>query len=248
MKKSLLLLVAAFSCISLTSQAQMGGSGSPDFSDMTDKFFGEHTTFEAAIEVTAKAPNAPEPLVMNGRMAVLDKKTRFEMNFADTKGGGLPPNAAEQMKQMGMDRTVIISRPDRQTSYLIYPGLNAYAELPLKESGGTNSGDYQIGTLKLGVETIDGHECDKNKVSVTNKLGKVQQATVWNARDLKNFPIQIETEQKGNPVKMKFKGVKFEKPAAAQFDPPADCTRYENVQALMQKEVMKRMMNQAAPR
>jgi hypothetical protein len=61
---------------------------------------------------------------------------------------------------------------------------------------------------------------------------------------MKDFPIQIQMElQKENPgnlMTMKFKDVKLEKPAASLFDAPKDYTKYPNPMALMQAEMMKR--------
>jgi hypothetical protein len=243
-------ITAYFAAIALTatllpSHAQMGGPGAsgPDFADVTEKFFGEHTAFSASVEIEAQPPNAPERLTMPGKMAVLDKKSRFEMDLSQAKGGGLPPGAAEQMKQMGMDKTIIISRPDKKMSYLIYPGLTAYAEMPTKDKAATESKDKElkVTTTELGKEKFDGHDCVKNKIVVTDKDGKNHEATVWNATDLKKFPIKLETVQQGNAVVMKFKDVKFEKPEAGQFEPPTDYKKYDSMMALMQQEMMKRM-------
>jgi len=44
------------------------------------------------------------------------------------------PEAAAQMKAMGMDKMIAISRPDKKVTYLVYPGLNAYLEMPLKDA------------------------------------------------------------------------------------------------------------------
>ncbi|MBW8864619.1 MAG: hypothetical protein JF609_06795 [Verrucomicrobia bacterium] len=52
------------------------------------------------------------------------------MSMVDVKGSGLPPNAGAQMKAMGMDVVVTITRPEKKLSYLIYPGMQSYVENP----------------------------------------------------------------------------------------------------------------------
>jgi len=47
------------------------------------------------------------------------------------------------------------------------------------------------------------------------------EAVVWNATDLKDFPIQIEMKEKDRTVLMHFTNVRFDKPDAKQFDVPA---------------------------
>jgi len=43
---------------------------------------------------------------------------------------------------------------------------------------------------------------------------------VWNATDLKDFPIQIEMKEKDRTVRMHFTDVRFVKPEAKQFEIP----------------------------
>jgi len=107
--------------------------------------------------------------------------------------------------------------------------------------------DLQVETTELGKETIDGHDCIKNKVVVTGKDGTQHESTVWNATDLKSFPVKIVTQEKDNTVTMQFKDISFDKPAASQFDPPADYTKYDDMQTMMQTEMMKRMGGMGMP-
>ena len=96
-------------------------------------------------------------------------------------------------------------------------------------------------TTELGKDTVDGHDCVKNKVTVTDKEGKQHESTVWNATDLKNFPVKIVTTEQGNNGTMLFKNISMTKPAASNFEPPAGLTKYDNVQTMMQTEMMKKM-------
>jgi hypothetical protein len=179
---------------------------------------------------------------MPGKIAYLEGKSRFEMDMTEMKGGNTPAQAAAQMKQMGMDKITTISRPDTKTTILIYPGLQAYVENPITDTNAVKAAsDFKSQTTELGKETVDGHACVKNKVVVTDTAGKSYESTVWNATDLKNFPIKIETSTGGQTTTMLFKDVKFDKPAAAQFEPPSDYKKYDNMMTMMQEEMMKRM-------
>jgi hypothetical protein len=142
---------------------------------------------------------------------------------------------------MGMDRMIMISRPDKKTGYQVYPGLQAYVEnpLPAQESGSSPS-DFKIETTELGKETVDNHPCVKNKTVVTDKDGNKHESTVWNATDLKKFPIKIEHLENGTKVMMLFHDVSLSKPAAGLFDAPSDATKYDSMQAMMQQSMMKR--------
>lgn len=124
---------------------------------------------------------------------------------------------------------------------MIYPGLQSYLETPLPDSAGGTNGNFKIETTELGKETVDGHECIKNKVVITDTDGVKRESTVWNATDLKKFPVKIETDEHGHQAIMNFKDVSFTKPNASEFDAPAGYTKYDNMQAMMQNEMMKKM-------
>ena len=110
---------------------------------------------------------------MNSELRMSNSETRFEMDMTEIKGGNMPPQAAAQMKQMGMDKMITISRPDKNTTCMIYPGLQAYVENPIQDADAAKpASDFKSETTELGKETVDGHACVKNKVVVTDSSGK----------------------------------------------------------------------------
>jgi len=243
MKKHISIITAVILCFALVpAYSQLGQMpGGSQFDSATAKLFGENTAFSAASETQMKSKSG-DLMIMPGKMSFDAGKTRLEMNMADIKGGQMPANAAAQMKSMGMDQMVMIARPDKKASYLVYPGLQSYAELPLKEAQAAMTNEnFKIVTTELGKETVDGHPCVKNKVVVTDDKGTAHESTVWNATDLKNFPIKIVHTEAGNEVTMAFKDITLGKPAANLFEAPAGYTHYDNLQTMMQKEMMKKM-------
>jgi hypothetical protein len=245
MKNHFSILASAIICLGLVpaySQPGPGGAPSgPPLGGATGKLFGDNQTFSAGLEMQI-TDKSGKPITMPGKISFDAGKQRFEVNLADMKGGNLPPNAAAQMKSMGMDQMVTVARPDKKAAYLIYPGMQSYAEIQLSnaDSAPTNN-DYKVEITELGKETVDGHPCVKNKYVVTDNEGAKHESTVWNATDLKKFPVKIQTAEQGDDVTMQFKNVSLTKPAASLFDPPAGFTKYDNIQQLMQQEMMKRM-------
>lgn len=219
----------------------MGGPGGPNFGGSMLKLFGDNKSFSAHLDIQAKDGRAGDTTIP-GKIMFDEGKSRFEMDMANMKNSKMPPGAVEQMKAMGMDSMVAISRPDKKSSYLIYPGLSAYAEMPLKESDSPEAASKsKITTTEIGKETLAGHACVKNKVVVTDENQKSQEFTVWNASDLKSFPVQIEMTENKTAVTMTFTEVKLAKPESKLFDAPTELKRYDNVMTLMQGEMMKKM-------
>ena len=222
-----------------------GGMGGPPpgpgLSGSTTKLFGDNSTFSANLEMQT-SNDASETMTVPGKIFFDQGKSRFEMDMSQLKGGKMSPDAAAQMKSIGMDKMTMISRPDKKLGYQVFPGMQAYLEnaLPEREANGQPD-DYKIEITELGKETVDGHPCIKNKAVVTDKDGTKHESLVWNATDLKKFPIKIEQMEDGTKVTMLFRDVSLTKPAAELFDPPAGATKHGSMQAMMQQMMMKRL-------
>jgi hypothetical protein len=117
--------------------------------------------------------------------------------------------------------------------------------MPEKEAK-EKEADFKIETTELGKEAVNGHPCVKVKAVVTDDKGVKTEATLWKASDLKQFPVKLERTENGSLVTMNFKDVKLAKPDAKVFDPPADATKYDSMQAMMQ-EVMAKRFGQGTP-
>ena len=243
MKKSFLLtttLIALGLAPTFAQPGARGGGPSPNFGGAMSKLFGANQTFSTTMEFQMPGPDG-DTVTMSGQMNFDTGKSRFEMNMSEMRGSKMPPSALTQMKAMGMDTVISISRPDLNLVYVVYPGLNSYLQRPQPASSDSvNPDDYKAEFTELGKETVDGHDCVKNKVIVTDKAGTKHESTVWNATDLKNFPVKIETTEQGKSATMLFKSVSFNKPASSLFEAPAGLTKFDNMQAL-QSEVMKKM-------
>lgn len=242
MKKHLRILTTTILCLAAAPTfAQFGKSpGGPKFDGAMAKLFGDNAAFTATVENQIK-PTSGDLMTMPGKMAFDAGKARFEMNMAEAKGMKLPPEAIEQMKAMGFDQMVTLSLPAKKLTYLIYPGLESYVETPVAAAKEGTNDTLKLEVKEVGKDTVDGHPCVQNNVVITDGQGTTNQFTVWNATDLKKFPVKIFHVEQGNEVTMLFKNVTLAKPPASAFEVPAGYTRYSNMQTMMQTEMMKKM-------
>ena len=227
-------------------QAQVPGGSSTPMNAAMLKMFGKNTNFTAKAEVRMLDDSQKETMCLSFGMALLDGKMRAVMDMSQIKNAMMTPQMLAQMKQMGADRTIYVVRPDLKANYIIYPSLKAYAQMPMSDADKQALGkEPRIKTTPLGKETIDGHPCVKNKVVVTDEKGQSQEATVWNATDLKDFAIQMQIKETNSNVIMKFKDVQLGKPNAQEFEPPAGFTKYQSIQEI-QQVMMEKMMGTPA--
>jgi len=186
------------------------------------KLFGTAGAFTAKVEARAFDQSEKETVRMPMDFALLEGKVRIEINVAQVQAKNLPASAVAKLKQAGMDHVISVFRPDKGTTYVLYPGTQSYLSMPLsKGEGETIEKGLTLEKNALGKETIEGHACVKNKVVVKNDQWPVLRAITWNAADLKDFPLQIEIKEKQSTVRMRFTQVRFAKPDAQQFDLPA---------------------------
>jgi hypothetical protein len=221
----------------------MGGPPpGPGLSGSTAVLFGENDSFSATLEMQNGGGDDADTMTMPGKIFFDQGKSRFEMDTSQLKGSKMPPSAAAQMKSIGMDKMIMISRPDKKVGYMVYPGMQAFMENPLPErEAAAPASDYKMEVTEIGKEIVDGHPCIKNQAVVTDKDGTRHQALVWNATDLKKFPVKIEQQEGNTKVTMSFRDISFSKPAADLFEPPSNATKYDSMQSMMQQVIMKRM-------
>jgi hypothetical protein len=74
-----------------------------------------------------------------------------------------------------------------------------------------------------GTDTVDGHPCKVENVTVTPSDGQPHTMKMWEAEDLKGFPIKIEMQSKNGPITMQYKNLSFDEPAASLFTHPDNC-------------------------
>jgi hypothetical protein len=223
-----------------SAQAQVTGVGGPQVSAPMSELFGEHKAFTATIKNDIKTGD--ETLSMPCKMSFLDGKCRLDVDLTQSKGSQMAPGMGQELKALGMAEMTVITYSGKDTQLLIYPGLKSYAEIANTSATGTNGASKaKMTSTELGKETIEGHPCVKNKVLITDAQGKASEATVWNASDLKNFPVRIDTVDGTTKNSMVFSAVKFDKPDAKLFEAPSGYTRYTSVEAMMQQMIMKMM-------
>ena len=225
--------------------AQVTAGASPGLNAALVRLFGNVTGFTAQLEIRVTDTNGTETLNAPMKFSLLDGKMRGDLDVTKLKSKDLPALAASAASSVGMDRVITLVRPDKKETYLLYPKFEACVVAPLD--------DEDISALKkpakldktpLARETLDGHPCVKSKVVVTEPDGRKHAATVWNATDLKDFPVQIQTVDNGDTIVMRFRQVKFERPVAADFDLPAGTTKYNDATELTQA-VLKKLIGQA---
>jgi len=223
-------------------RAQMPAAGPPGWNAALTRLFGDIKAFTARAEMRAWDKAGRELASVPMGFALLDDKVRLEVDMTQMKSAQFSPGMGAQLKQMGMDRTVVVMAMQKKSMLLMYPGLQAYVDMPMPdEAAAAVDRNFKIEKTPLGKETVDGHACVKHRVILTDAKGQKAEAMVWNASDLKDFPVQMQMNDKEATVVMRYKEIQLAKPETKQFDPPAGFTRHADMQQLMMVAMQKQM-------
>jgi hypothetical protein len=204
------------------------------------KLFGTNTAFTAHAEFHVFDKNQKETDILPMTLVFLDGRMRIDIDMNQVKSTDMPQGMLQVLRNLGMDQAVVISRPDKKIIDSIYPRAKSYAEIPMsKDEIAASEKTFKVEKKSEGKELIDGHSCDKNKVSLVSDKGEKGEATVWSNPDLKDFPVQMELTYPDSTVVVKFKEVKLSKPDTKQFEPPTGLTKYDTAEALRDALVSK---------
>ena len=237
MKPITLAILGCWSFVSV-SLAQMPGGPPPDPCAALGKFFTRDTAFTASATVVTTGKKKSDNSTMTMLFAVSGGNMRNEMDL--TKMSGVRASDLDGMKQMGMDKMIILKVADKQAAYIVYPNLQSYCDMPAGRKGNPEG---KVDKTELGRDTVENHPCTKSKLTFTDKDGRTSEALVWEATDLKNFPIQYQTVDEGQTTTTTFTDIKSGKPAASLFELPASYKKYGSMQEMMMGN-MQRLMQQ----
>ena len=153
---------------------------------------------------------------------------RNEMDM--TRMSGVRASDLDGMKQMGMDKMVILRRSEKNAAYMVYPNLKSYCPLPAGKKGNPEG---KLEKTELGKDTVETHPTTKSKLTFTDKDGQTAEALVWEAADMKNFPIQYQTVEEGQTTTTTFSDIKMVKPDASLFELPESYKQYDSMQQMI---------------
>lgn len=235
------LIVSVLLLTTLPAGAQFTGPGSLGVSATLIRMFGTNLAFTARVEYQALDARNQERVGLPLSFARRGNSIRVAVDLARLRNRERP-DALAQLKPLGMDEVVSIIRPDQTAAWVLFPKLRSAVKLPMPDSEAEAFlKPGKMTRTRLGAEPMEGHPCLKYRVLATDTQGKRHEATVWNATDLRDFPVCVITRDGEDTVVMRFRQVQFVTPDVAAFEPPPGYTQCADMQVLMAGPVVKYM-------
>jgi hypothetical protein len=122
--------------------------------------------------------------------------------------------------------------------FLMSGPLQGYAPI----SSAARFARVEFGSAVGGQERVSGYACQKSEAKVVAEDGAETVFQVWRAAELKGMPVRIARTVQGAPLTVTLSRVRLEAPPGDLFAPPADFTRYNSAE-LMMNELVSRQQN-----
>jgi hypothetical protein len=112
----------------------------------------------------------------------------------------------------------------QHTNYMVMStGMCMQMNTTRQQNPFAQASDATIERSPAGTDTVDGHPCKVENLTVTGKTGTPVKMKVWEADDLKGFPVKVEVQTDKGPMTVLYKDISFNSPDASLFTHPDNC-------------------------
>lgn len=91
----------------------------------------------------------------------------------------------------------------------------------------------------VGSEVVEGHPCKIENVVVTSPDGKTIESKVWEASDLKDIPVRIESHIGDITLSASYRDISFGLPDQGLFTIPEKCTPFEKMGQVVEQKTLR---------
>jgi len=154
---------------------------------------------------------------------------------AGREGGGMKVyRSGDKMRtSMPGGAGYMIMDLDQRTSYMVM-NANMCMQTSTPQAQQNPFSQARNATVErspAGTDTVDGHPCKVENVTVTPQNGQPSKMKLWEAQDLKGFPIKIEMQSSRGPMTIEYKDISFSEPEASLFAHPDNCRQMPTMPA-----------------
>ena len=210
------------------------------FAATLSELLSDTRAFTARAELQLPDATAAEAIPFG--VAMLDGKMRWQLNLDQVTGSSLPAEVLATLKQAQLDRVVVVLESEKPMQFG-FPGLKAWLEMPMPKAGPiqekAGAKIRRLNKVLVGHETVDGHPCQKYKLTLPPEMGHGEEAFVWTATDLKDLPIKLQVKMQNDVYTLTFRNVHQLRPDPRLFVAPADYSRHTSFESVLQTAMLK---------
>jgi hypothetical protein len=221
--------VAAAAAIPVVAMPEIKAPEPPSFGYMD---WEGKKDFTAVVHSVTVDKSRNQSWTFDAPLWITGQKMKMEMDMSRM----MQASGAKDAEQSPMSKMTMLNRGDKKTGYTLYPKVQKY----LVHSEAGEAGEKpKVDKTKVGSETIDGHPCDKYKVTITYKDGKGEEGFIWNAKDLGGMTIRSMVENKDFKVTTDLKNIVLKASPASVFEIPQGYTEAKSFMEIMMPQQQK---------
>ncbi|MGA2279194.1 MAG: DUF3859 domain-containing protein [Verrucomicrobiota bacterium] len=214
--------VAAFcTCFASAQDLSSLAPALPHIYTVIKKLCGDQPAFSASASLEVTTTGSTNSMMMPSKFTFFGNDMRWDLD-AGQMTGEMSPEAAAALREANLDKICFIARLDKKVCYVIFPRVQAYASFPIPgadiSEALTTAKNINLKTEVLGKETMDNYACTKNRITVPGEAKFHEEAIVWAATELNNYPIRIDLITPNGSLLFHFRDIKLTPPPPNTFE------------------------------
>jgi hypothetical protein len=109
------------------------------------------------------------------------------------------------------------------TNYLVTNGMCMQMSTQRQTNPFLEAEGATVERTPAGFDTVDGHACKVENLTITPHDGQPTKMKAWEARDLNGFPVKIEVQSSRGLITIQYKDVSLKQPDPSLFTHPDNC-------------------------
>lgn len=159
-----------------------------------------------------------------------------ERDFSATmimSGGAIPQEMTSKIYRSGQKTRVDLSAPpgaysltllDQHATYMVMsPSMCMQMPIGARADRDPMAAQGAVQRQTVGADTVDGHACTVEQITVTPATGAPITMKAWEAKDMGGFPLRIELPTPQGPMRVEYKDITLATPDASLFAAPQNC-------------------------
>jgi hypothetical protein len=184
---------------------------------------GRRIELAAMVMGLAIAAQAQNPFESQKQFSATVVMSGMPANSPMAKGDTKVYRSGDKMRSTLGAMGYMVMDLTEHTNYLVMNGMCMQMNATGQQNPFAQAAGATYDRSSAGTDTVDGHSCKVENITVTTKNGKVSKMKVWEANDLKEFPIKIEIQADKGPITLQYKDISFDEPPASMFTHPDNC-------------------------
>jgi hypothetical protein len=110
-----------------------------------------------------------------------------------------------------------------RTNFMVMNGMCMQMNVDRQPNPFSEAEGATVQRTPVGADTVDGHACKVENLTITPRDGQPKKMKAWEAEDLNGFRVKIEMESSHGLITIQYKDISLQQPDPSLFTHPDNC-------------------------